>query len=152
MHIRGLFIIIAVIILAITGYLLLQGSQRELPTPSSQVPLPEPTPTPKKDSEESTMDEEAGEIREIVVEGDEFSFSPASITVAEGEKVRLTFNNIGKTPHNFIVDELGISTETIQGGSSDTIEFTAVKSGTFSFYCSVGNHRSLGMEGKLEVN
>jgi len=105
------------------------------------------SPTGVPSSEEEGM----GEAREIEVEGSEFSFSPSSITFAQGEKVRLTFKNTGKNPHNFVIDELGVSTKTIPGGGSDTVEFTAGKSGTFTFYCAVGNHRQQGMEGELNV-
>lgn len=94
----------------------------------------------------------SGEIREIVVEGNEFSFTPESITLNKGESVRLTFKNTGKLPHNFTIDELGISSKTVSPDGEDTIDFTVDKSGTFTFYCSVGNHRAQGMEGKLEVN
>lgn len=90
-------------------------------------------------------------VREIVVEGDEFSFSPESLDLTKGEKVKLTFKNTGKFPHNFVIDELEVTTKTIAGGATDTIEFTAEKSGTFSFYCSVGNHRAQGMVGDLSV-
>ncbi|KKU90785.1 MAG: Plastocyanin, partial [Candidatus Jorgensenbacteria bacterium GW2011_GWA1_48_11] len=45
----------------------------------------------------------------------------------------------------------GIRTKTIQGGQSETVEFTPSEEGTFAFYCSVSNHRLLGMEGSLEV-
>jgi plastocyanin len=96
-----------------------------------------------------SMEEES--IREISVDGNEYEFSPSSITVTEGEKVRLIFTNVGSMPHDFVIDELGVRSRTISGGGTDTVEFTANQSGTFSFYCSVGNHRALGMEGDLEV-
>ena len=103
--------------------------------------------------EEEVMEEEVMmEVREVVVDGDEFSFSPSSLRVTEGEKIKLVFNNVGQFPHNFMVDELGVATETIQGGLSDTVEFAAGQSGTFNFFCSVGNHRARGMEGELVVN
>lgn len=92
-----------------------------------------------------------GAVKEVTVKGNEYSFSPKSLSLTKGEAVKLTFENIGKLPHNITVNELGVSTKTIPGGSSDTVEFTVSKSGTFSFYCSVGSHRSLGMEGEMEV-
>ena len=91
------------------------------------------------------------QIEEIIVSGDEYSFSPATITLKKGTTYRLTFKNTGKAPHNYIVPDLGISTATIKGGESVTVEVTPQKTGTFGAYCSVGNHKDLGMEGKIVV-
>src|SRR3972149_341305 len=91
-----------------------------------------------------------GEIRQIEIIGKEYSFSPSTISLTKGKKVVLTFKNEGKMPHNLVIDELGLTTKTILGGQSDTIEFTPSEVGIFSFYCAISNHRSLGMEGSLE--
>lgn len=120
---------------------------------TQEVPVDSGTEEMVVDEDES-MEEDSmmeGEVREISVEGEEFGFSPSGITVSEGETVRVTFTNVGTFPHNFVIDELGVATETIQPGETDTVEFTANESGTFAFYCSVGNHREQGMEGDLEV-
>lgn len=90
-------------------------------------------------------------LETITVEGTEFSFSPSTITLTEGKKVRLVFKNTGKMPHDWVVDELNAKTKVIKGGESDTIEFTPTKKGTFEFYCSVGNHRAQGMKGTVVV-
>lgn len=102
-------------------------------------------------SKETTVPGPSGEVREITVEGDEYSFSPESLSVTAEERISLTFKNMGNFPHNFTIDELGVATKTIAGGETNTVEFTAQTSGTFTFYCSVGGHRELGMEGDLEV-
>jgi len=149
-------IVIVVIVLAVGGYLLLsRGGGYRAPTTQ---PVPAPGTTGVEETvvvpENGDATEEEGavtEAREIVVEGSEFSFSPSSITVNAGEKVKLTFNNVGNFPHNFTVEGLGVATRTIGAGQSDTIEFTVEESGTLTFFCSVSNHRSLGMEGTLEV-
>ena len=36
-------------------------------------------------------------------------------------------------------------------GQIDEVEFVVDKAGTFEYYCSVGNHRQMGMVGKLIV-
>ncbi len=87
----------------------------------------------------------------IEVSGSEFSFSPDSISVSQGEKVKIVFTNTGSVPHNFVIEELGIESRILSPGESQAIIFTASRSGTFSFYCSVGNHRAQGMEGTFEV-
>ena len=56
-----------------------------------------------------------------------------------------------KGTHNWTLDEFDAKTDTIQGGETDSVEFTADKAGTFEYYCGVGNHRAQGMVGKLMV-
>lgn len=90
-------------------------------------------------------------VREIEVSGNEYSFSPASITVQKGEKVRIIFTNKGALPHNLVIDELGISTKTVVSGQSDSIEFVAESGVSLNFYCSIGNHKNLGMQGEIKV-
>jgi plastocyanin len=91
------------------------------------------------------------EVRSFTVTGDEFSFSPAIITVNRGDTVRLTFRNTGDVSHNWIVEGLNIRTDTIAAGGTDTIEFTASQTGRFTVYCGVPGHRANGMVGTLVV-
>ena len=137
----GIGVLVAVVL---TAFLLMRGGSYQAPTQS--VPAPGTTGV-----EEMVVAPEGGatEAREIVVEGDEFSFSPSSLTFREGEKIELTFNNVGSLPHNFTIEGLGVATKTIGGGKSDTIEFTVEESGTYATFCSVANHRAQGMEGDL---
>lgn len=88
---------------------------------------------------------------EATVEGSEFKFSPTTLSFKKGDSVTLTLKNMGKMPHDFVVDELGIRTKVIQGGETDTITFTPDKTGMFEYYCSVGKHREMGMKGSLVV-
>ena len=115
------------------------------PPTTSEVPAPGATGV-----EEKAVATE-GEVREIEVSGDEYLFSPSSLSVKKGEKVKITFTNNGNLPHNLVIDELGVSTKTIASGKSDTIEFTADGDADLVFYCSIGNHKNLGMEGTIEV-
>ncbi len=93
-----------------------------------------------------------GDLKEFTIEGSEFKFSPASITVNKGDEVKITFKNTGSAGHNFVISDLGVSTKIIPGGSTETVEFTADRSGTFSFYCSVPGHRAGGMEGHISIS
>ena len=139
---KGLWIVIGLFLAAaVAGFFFLRK-------PALAPTTTQASPTPGAGT---TTTQTEGEVREITVEGDEYAFSPESITVLAGEKIRLTFKNMGNLPHNFAIDELGVSTKTIAGGNSDTIEFTAETTGTFAFYCSIAGHRQLGMEGELEV-
>ncbi|MDI6721435.1 MAG: cupredoxin domain-containing protein [Candidatus Aenigmarchaeota archaeon] len=91
-------------------------------------------------------------VNEIIVHGGEYEFQPAQIKVSKGETVRLTFVNAGAVEHNLVIDELSIKTKLLKPQASETVEFVADKTGTFSFYCSVGDHRNQGMEGKLSIS
>ncbi|OGK30966.1 hypothetical protein A3F29_04340 [Candidatus Roizmanbacteria bacterium RIFCSPHIGHO2_12_FULL_33_9] len=140
--------LIIVIVLGFGLYMVFNSQQKTNQTPSEQTNTEQKVPA-EEGVEEMVVED--SETREIIVEGEEFSFSPSTITVSEGEKIALTFKNVGTFPHNFIIDELDVKTETINAGEEDTIEFVADKSGTFAFYCGVGNHRQQGMEGEVDV-
>ena len=72
------------------------------------------------------------------------------MTVKKGDRVRITFKNSGGT-HDFIIDEFNVATKRLNGGEQDAVEFTADKTGSFEYYCSVGSHRAMGMKGTLVV-
>lgn len=90
------------------------------------------------------------DAKEIVVEGSNYTFVPDKITVKKGEKIRIVFKSRDGF-HDFRVDELNIFTALVGAGEEDFVEFTPDKTGTFEFYCSVGNHRAMGMKGTLVV-
>lgn len=138
---------VALAILVAGVVLLGKGAKKAPETTQNQVVLT-PTPTPGSTNELSPA---TGEVKEITVTANEYSFTPASLSLKKGEKVRLTFINAGKFPHNLTIDELNVATKTIAGGSQDVIEFVANEGMDVKFYCSVGGHRAQGMEGTLKV-
>jgi plastocyanin len=90
-------------------------------------------------------------VKEFTVRGSNFSFSPATMQVNRGDRVRITFQNQSGT-HDLVVNGYNVRTQVLQTGQSETIEFVANQSGTFEYYCSVGQHRAMGMKGTLTVN
>lgn len=92
----------------------------------------------------------AGPVKEFVVTGSKYAFSPATLSVKKGDHVKITFMNSGGM-HDFVIDELNVRTNAIQGGGQEVVEFDATQAGTFEYYCSVGNHRAMGMQGTLTV-
>lgn len=84
------------------------------------------------------------------VNGKNFSFNPAEIKVSKGDKVKIVFKNESGF-HDWVLDEFNVRTPQISTGESAEVEFTADKAGTFEYYCSVGNHRQMGMKGNLIV-
>jgi uncharacterized cupredoxin-like copper-binding protein len=107
------------------------------------------TPAPGSEDVPETVVSEG--VIEVTIEGDEYSFSPATITVKDGITVRLTLKNNGNVSHNFLIDALDVDSGLVSPGSSKTFEFTAVGAGTYSFYCSVPGHEDSGMVGTLKV-
>lgn len=118
---------------------------------------------PKHDSTEETLSEGnessdepllmpgEGELKEFEVDGTNFKFSLLKIEVNKGDVVRIVFTS-QEGFHDWKIDEFGVATNQIQAGQQETIEFVADQAGQFEYYCSVGNHRALGMVGTLVVN
>lgn len=92
----------------------------------------------------------AGAVKEFKFTNSGLKFSPATMTVKKGDRVRITYTNGGGT-HDFRVDGYDVGTQVLSNGAQETFEFVANEAGTFEFYCSVGNHRAQGMVGSLVV-
>ena len=157
------FIILGVVVIGI-GIWQFGGRNTEEQEVSSDIkieaPTQEPSTTPPASSpssggvETDTGEQSAASTTKITIEGDEFSFSPRNITVSAGTTVELTFKNIGRAPHNYVVTELGLATKTIGGGKTDVVTFVAPSTpGTISYtsFCSVPGHREAGMVGTIEI-
>lgn len=122
------------------------------PPPDSDVPINSNTGTTntKSPPAPSNTNKPAGVIQEFTFSNQGFTFTPAAFAVKKGDHVKVTFKNTGGT-HDFRIEGYEVGTNVIQTGGSQTFEFTADKSGTFEFYCSVGNHRGMGMKGAFTV-
>ena len=86
--------------------------------------------------------------QEVSMESGNFFFKPNVINAKTGEKVTISIaKNSGF--HTFVIDELNIKEQISDGKKFAFI--TPDKPGTYAFYCDVGSHRELGMEGTLIV-
>ncbi len=84
----------------------------------------------------------------ITMNGGEFFFDPSSITAQAGETMTINFGAV-TGQHIFTIDELKISKQMTPGGS---VTFTVPATpGRYTYYCSVGAHKTLGMTGTLIV-
>ncbi len=105
---------------------------------------------------------------ELTVIAFEWGFGPEGIILQQGEEVRITLKNDGEIIHNLKVNDLEVDLiedmssggfsaddgELLVGADSDnigTITFIPLEPGEYAFFCSIGNHRQLGMEGRLIV-
>lgn len=110
--------------------------------PKKETPISVPTPTPTPTA--------SAEIVKFTVTASNFSYDQKQLKVKKGDTVVLTFKNV-EGFHDFKIDEFGVATNQIGVGEEEEVEFVADKAGTFEYYCSVSNHRSMGMVGKLIV-
>ncbi|TSC88709.1 MAG: plastocyanin [Microgenomates group bacterium Gr01-1014_5] len=139
----GILVPIAVIVYLAVGQTsnkstgVFQEQQTQAPAATESAPLVTPGQT-----ETATI---------ISVSGSEYNFTPKSINLEAGKSVKVVYKNTGTLPHDLVISELGVRTKVIGGGKEDTITFTPDKSGIYTFFCSVGNHRQLGMEGAVTV-
>ena len=119
-----------------------------IPTNTNTNTNPTPTPTPPTST--STGGTTTGTVKEITVTNAGMTFTQKTLAVKQGDRVKITFQNTGGT-HDFRIDGYNVGTKVIQAGQTDTFEFVADKAGSFEYFCSVGNHRAMGMKGTLTV-
>ncbi len=91
-----------------------------------------------------------GQVREIAITAKRFAFTPDTITVKQGEKIRLKITS-EDVSHGFSILELGVN-EVIEPEKETVVELTPTKKGSYRYFCSVecGNGH-LAMQGKLIV-
>jgi len=141
-------VVLIVLILGAGAYLVMNSSYSPN-SASAMNPLAAVQTTTPQTTAPSTVS--MGTAKEFLVGGNEFAFSPNTLTVNKGDTVKVTFTNNGKYPHNFVINELNVKGKTIQPGESDTVSFTADKAGSFEYYCSVDSHKDKGMTGTITV-
>lgn len=152
---RNLLIGIAVVAVIVgAGWFLLKDQimppateTTEQATPSTQSIIETTTPESVMESTDSSVAE--GE-KEFTVTGSNFKFDVPEIRVKAGDTVKITFKNAGGF-HDFVIDEFKVKAKQGNGPSEETVTFVADKAGEYAFYCSVGQHRANGMEGKFIV-
>jgi len=150
-NLNPLLIVVVLIIVGAVGVMLWLGNKKaptdQTKVESTQTQTQQPT---APVATEGAMEKTDTKEQAITVEGGSFYFKPNEIKVKKGEKVKITFTNAGGM-HDFVIDEFNVKSEMLQDGATTTVEFTPDKAGTFEFYCSVGNHRQMGMKGNLIV-
>lgn len=152
---KGITTVIAIVIIAllvIGGIIVYKMNQNKPAAPSISTgsKTENKISTTQTPSSPSGTLNSTGNAKEVIVSGKNFSFTPNKIVLKKGETTVITFKNTGGF-HNFIVDELNIETPIIPSGENAKVTITPEKIGTFEFYCSVGNHRAMGMKGTLIV-
>jgi plastocyanin len=84
----------------------------------------------------------------------EFRITPETVTIKAGTSVTFAARNDGRMVHALVIKGNGINlaTKDLAFGSGTTETITAnLAAGTYTFFCPVGAHASLGMRGTLTV-
>ena len=92
-----------------------------------------------------------GPVKDVTISMFNYGFNQDSTTIHQGDHVRLHIKSTQGT-HGFKIPDLGLSTDELDSGEEQVLEFEANQSGTFSYYCNVpcgSGHRS--MRGQLVV-
>lgn len=112
-------------------------------TPGTEMPINETT---------AMMNDS---VQTVAMRLESHYFEPNLINVVVNVPVRITLTNgTTMTPHNFSIHEPGAGIDVdrdISGGETITVEFTPTKTGSYRFYCDVGDHEEEGMVGTLVV-
>jgi cytochrome c oxidase subunit II len=91
------------------------------------------------------------DVKTIDVTASRYQFEPATITVAQGDSVRLRLRSADRT-HAFAIKAFQVKALIPKVGEAVTVEFVADQAGTFDFtcaeYCGTGH---AGMKGRLVV-
>lgn len=76
-----------------------------------------------------------------------YEFMPSTITVNEGDTLRLTFINPEDDAHSFVMTDLSVA---IPGQSVTHATYIARRAGLFDFVCAIPTHSPM-MRGQLVV-
>ena len=154
---KYVIIVIVLVIIAGLGFYAYHKATKQTSSPSQQMQptqtmKTQETITPSAPTETGSTSSGAMQNtkQKITVTASNFTFDPKTITVKKGQPVEITFKNSEGT-HDFVIDEFNVKTQIIPGGQSETVTFTPDKTGTFTYYCSVANHRAMGMQGIITV-
>src|SRR5688572_12738092 len=94
---------------------------------------------------------EVDDVKDIDITASRFQFDPATITVAQGDRVRLRLHSVDRT-HAFAIKAFRVKALIPRAGEAVTVEFVADRAGSFDFacaeYCGAGHS---GMKGRLTV-
>lgn len=140
----GLGIFIAVVVF---GFIFFSAPKEKIVEVVSSA---KPVATEVSSSVDATIDSKEA-VKVIQVAGKDFSYDLSTANVKKGERIKIEFINNGKMDHDFRIEELNIGTKILKTGESETIEFTVPESGSLTYFCSVGSHRLLGMEGEFII-
>ncbi len=109
-------------------------------------PLESPSPVPVEQAPD-----EPTQVVNVSAPGG-LRFEPGAIEIRAGELTEFRFSNEDDQEHTFVISELAV---VMLAGGGQTVRSTVSvgpqNSGRFAFFCSIGDHRTSGMEGTITV-
>ena len=106
-------------------------------------------------------------VTSLSVEMKEFTFTPASMTVAANQEISLHLSNTGAVDHDFTILKLGAVPKTpfdrdkqkgdilidfkLSASQSGDFKFTLPAPGEYTFICAMPGHVEAGMLGKMRA-
>lgn len=120
-------------------------SPNPTPTPTPTPPQPAPTPT-----QPPPTPPPAPQPQTFNVTAQNFAFSTSQIKAKKGAQITINLESADGF-HDLVIEGYGVGTSRVNTGEKTSVTFTADQSGTFAFFCSVGSHRTMGMEGSFIV-
>ena len=122
------------------------------PSASSPSPSTASEPAAPSGSERAAPSGSESAVRTITATEEDFSISVEEDSVPAGS-YEIEVVNSGGASHDLVVERDGedvAATEILSPGGSETLTVD-LEPGEYVFYCSVGAHRSMGMEITIEV-
>lgn len=107
----------------------------------------------ENDSDNSSNSSDDSEEFDIELEMRNFKYSDTLIEAAPGDVLKIKLVSEGGT-HDFVIDQLDISSGEIFTGKSKIITIAIpddFEPGDYQFYCSISDHRAMGMVGTLRI-
>ena len=142
---KNTIITAGVVVILIVGTVFLIGKKQTATAPSvstqsSPIPVTQNAPT---------VDPKVP-VKEFTMTAKQFTFEPATITVKQGDRVRIKIKSVD-VAHSIAIPDFNINVD-LAPDKEETVEFVADKPGTYTFFCSVfcgAGHPD--MKGKLVV-
>lgn len=91
--------------------------------------------------------------QELLILAFEYRFEPSELVVPGGTRLRLRLENRGDKPHSFKFSSAGADVRVFvdKDETASGILVVPERPGEYAFWCDVGSHRELGMEGTLTI-
>ena len=133
--------------------LILAGCQSQ--TPQADTTSKDGEKTQESAVETQTVEQETSTYQtEYDIDMTNFAFSVSQMQAKPGDTITINLTN-SQGIHDLVIDELDAHSEHLDKGQTDTMTITIpenIEPGTeFEYYCSVGNHRQMGMVGTLTI-
>ncbi|MGJ9460479.1 plastocyanin/azurin family copper-binding protein [Oceanobacillus sp. CF4.6] len=117
---------------------------------------------PSSHSPNSNNNHHSMSTNNLVIQADEYSFSPSHTQIIAGEEITITLDNIGELEHELKIKEVNSSHNHQKNndeihvhsmaGEQQEISFTPVSPGEYSYICTIPGHAEAGMIGIIEVS